>query len=504
MDNVDRTLRTAIEQAADGIVLTDLSGVIQYVNAAFEGMSGYARGEVIGRHVRLLKSGQHEAAFYRTLWATVCDGRVWSGTFVNRRKDGSLYEDQTVISPVRNEIGAVVGYLAAKRDVTAERQTQRRLHQAQRLDALGRLAGGVAHEFNNVLMTIVGHAEILEQRLCQARGASDEIAEIKGACDRAAAVTGQLLAFGRRRARDLTVVDVNQTVLDLEKMLRRLLTDDIRLTVVTNPRPALVRVEVGQIEQIVTALAVRAQDVMPAGGTFTVAVGDAESAPSDGASASAPHRMTGGIAVRVADTGFALAGEALDRIFEPFSSSARQPWESGLALATAYALIAQTGGDVSVQSAPGRGTTFTICLPPAASDDAPAAAEPRKPRRLAGSETVLLVEDEDGVRDLVRAGLARLGYRVIDAPNAATALERAAAQPGRIDLLITDVVMPGMSARELADRLLAMHPAAKVVYMSGYSDAAIGDREVPARGAAFLRKPFTMEALARQVREVLD
>ncbi len=503
MDNVDGTLRTAIEQAADGIVLTDLSGVIQYVNAAFEGMSGYARGEIIGRHVRLLKSGEHDAAFYRTLWATVCDGRVWSGTFVNRRKNGCLYEDQTVISPVRNRTGAVAGYLAAKRDVTAERQKERRLHQAQRLDALGRLAGGVAHDFNNVLMTIMGHAEMLEQRLCQARGVSDEIAEIREACGRAAALTRQLLAFGRRQRRDLTVVDVNQTVLDLEKMLRRLLTDDIRVAIVTNPQPALVRVEVGQIEQLVMALAVRAREVMPAGGTFTVAVGDAESTPSDGASASAPHGRTGKIALRVADTGFAVAGEALDRIFEPFTSSAHQPWESGLALATVYALIVQSGGDISVQSAPGRGTAFTVRLPAAASEDSPGAAEARAPRRLAGSETVLLAEDEEGVRDLVRRGLTRLGYRVIDAPDGATALERAATQPGRIDLLITDVVMPGMTARELADRLLAMHPAAKVVYMSGYSEGTIGDKDAPERGAPFLRKPFTMEALARRVREVL-
>ena len=202
MDNMDGALKTAVEQCADGMVLTDVSGVIRYVNAAFEGMSGYARGELLGRHVRLLKSGHHPAEFYRTLWATLCDGRVWSGTFLNRRKDGRLYEDQTTISPVRNGAGSVVGYLAAKRVVTAEWQRERRFGQAQRLDAIGRLAGGVAHDFNNVLMTIMGHAEMLERRLGRAGVSSDELVEIKRACDRAALLTRQLLAFGRRQARE--------------------------------------------------------------------------------------------------------------------------------------------------------------------------------------------------------------------------------------------------------------------------------------------------------------
>jgi len=503
MDSTDTTLKAAVEQAADAIMLTELSGVIEYVNAAFEQVSGYARGEVLGRHVRLLKSGQHEATFYRTLWMTLCQGQVWSGIFVNRRKDGRLYEDQTVISPVRNAGGLVVGYLAVKRDVTVERQNELQRRQAQKLDAIGRLAGGVAHDFNNALMTIMGHAEMLEHRLSKTGGLSEEIAAIKGACDRAASLTRQLLAFGRRQVRDLVVVDANRAVLGLERMLRRLLGDDIRISLVPCPRPALVRFEAGQIEQIIMALAVRAREVMPSGGTFAVTVCGAESAPSDDDSASVPHEIAGGVVVRVADTGFAGDSDALDRIFEPFSSSMRQPCESGLSLATAYALLAQCGGHIAVRSAPGDGTEFTICLPPAAPDDASTVANVRDLRSLAGTETVLLVEDEDGVRELMRAGLSRLGYRVIDAPDGGTALERAVAQTGGIHLLITDVVMPGMDARELAERMLALHPAVKVIYMSGYSEAAIGDQGVSERGAAFLRKPFTAEALARRVREVL-
>ncbi|MBP1774986.1 MAG: domain S-box-containing protein [candidate division NC10 bacterium] len=503
MDNIEATLKAAVEQAADAIMLTELSGVIQYVNAAFERVSGYARSEVLGRHVRLLKSGQHGAAFYRTLWMTLCQGQVWSGIFVNRRKDGRLYEDQTVISPVRNEGGSVVGYLAVKRDVTVERQKELQRRQAQKLDAIGRLAGGVAHDFNNALMTIMGHAEMLEHRLSQTGGSSEEITEIKGACDRAASLTRQLLAFGRRQVPDLVVLDANRAVLGLEKMLRRLLGEDIRVSLVPSPRPALVRFEVGQIEQIIMALAVRASEVMPSGGTFAVTVCGAETESLDDESAPVPQEIAGGVVLRVADSGFTLDRDALDQIFEPFSSSVRQPWESGLSLATAHALVSQCGGHISVRSAPGDGSEFAISLPRAAPDGASTVANVRDLRSLSGSETVLLADDEDGVRESVRAGLSRLGYRVIDAPDGATAMERAAAQTGRIHLLITDVVMPGMSARELAERMLALQPAIKVIYMSGYSDAAIGDHGVSERGAAFLRKPFTAEALARRVREVL-
>lgn len=503
MDNLDGTLTAAVEQAADVFLLTDLSGVIRYVNAAFQWVSGYAPAEVLGRHVRLLKSGQHAPAFYRTLWATLCQGQTWSGTFVNRRKDGRLYEDRTTISPVRNDEGSVVGYLAVKRDVTDERQSELQRRQAQRLDAIGRLAGGVAHDFNNALMSIMGHAEILERRLTQTGGSPEEIVEIKAACDRAATLTRQLLAFGRRKVRDLTVLDANRAVLGLEKMLRRLLGEDIRVSLVPSPRAALVRFEVGQIEQIVMVLAARAREAMPSGGTFAVTVCDAESGASGVDSACLPCGPDGAIAVRVADTGLVVDKDTLERIFEPFSSSVLQPWESGLSLATASALVAQCGGRIFAQSAPGAGTVFTICLPPAVSDREITTSDLRGARSLSGTETVLLAEDEDSVRAAVRDGLTRLGYRVIDAADGATALERAAAQTGKIDLLVTDVVMPGLSARELAERLLVSHPGLKIIYMSGYSDAAIGDPDASSRGAVFLRKPFSAEALARRVREVL-
>jgi len=501
MDHLDGTLRAAVEQAADVFLLTDLAGVIRYANAAVQRVSGYAPGEILGRHVRLLKSGRHDPAFYRTLWTTLCQGQVWAGTFVNRRKDGRLYEDHTTISPVRNDEGSVVGYLAVKRDVTDERRAKLQRRQAQTLDAIGRVAGGVAHDFNNALMTIMGYAEMLEHRLAPTGGSPEAIVEIKAACDRAASLTRQLLAFGRRKVRDLTVLDANRAVLGLEKMLRRLLGEEIRVSLAASPRTALVRFEVGQIEQIIMALAARAREAMPSGGTLTVTVCDAESGASDSRSTAFPPGLDGEIAVRVADTGVTLDEDALERIFEPFSSSVLQPWGSGLSLATAYAMVTQCGGRIFAQGAPGGGTVFTICLPRAFSDPETTAPDLRPSRSRSGTETVLLAEDEAGVRAAVRDGLTRLGYRVIDAPDGATALLRAA-ETGKIDLLITDVAMPGMSARELTERLLVSHPGLKVIYMSGHTDAAIGDPETWGGGAVFLRKPFTAEALARRVREL--
>lgn len=504
MDNTSVGLEMAVGQADDAIMVTDLSGVIRYVNSAFERLSGYSPAEVVGRHVRILKSDKHDAAFYRHLWETLSRGEVWRGIFLNKRKDGRLYEDETAIAPVRNDAGAVVSYVAVKHDVTADRQRERLFRQDRVTEAIGRLAGGVAHDFNNALMTIMGYAEMLEARLAETAASSEEIAEIKAACDRAASLTRQLLAFGRRQVRDLVVVDLNRVVVGLEKMLRRLLGAQIDLAIVPYPAPTLVRFEFGYFEQIMMTLAVRAREAMPAGGAFTIAIADHAPWP---AAAEVPPPSDGGegwAEVRVTDTGLGIDADAQTRIFEPFSSGRPQPWEAGLGLAVVHEMIRQSGGRIRVHSAPGEGTTFTMALPRVAPDDASLIPTPRQLQSARGTETVLLAEDEEGVRDLVRVGLTRLGYRVIEAPDGATALGRAAMHGGSIDLLITDLVMPGMSGRELADRLVALYPEAKVVYMSGYSDDFLGDQGVYGRGSVFLQKPFTPEAVARTVRQIFD
>jgi CheY-like chemotaxis protein len=343
----------------------------------------------------------------------------------------------------------------------------------------------------------MGHTEMLECRLSETGASYEEIAEIKAACDRAASLTRQLLAFGRRQIREPVVVDVNQLLAGLGKMLRRLLGEHITLEVVACPHPALVRFEMGQIEQIIMTLAVRAREAMPAGGAFTIAV-DAPVPGSPNGEAIPPSE--GWTEVRVIDTGSGIPADAQARIFEPFCSGKPQSWEEGLGLAAAHEMIRQSGGRIVVSSVPGEGTTFRISLPCVTPEDVSLVPTIREPQPLRGTETILLAEDEDAVRDLVRVGLSRLGYRVLDAPDGALAMERAAIHGGPIDLLMTDMVMPGMSGRELADRLVALHPQAKVIYMSGYPDETLGDQGVWKRGEVFLQKPFTPEAVARAVR----
>jgi PAS domain S-box-containing protein len=503
MEQVRVTLETAVEQADDVIMLTDPCGVIQYVNGAFERVSGHARADVLGRHVRILKSGNHDAAFYRNLWETLTRGQIWRGTFVNQRKDGRLYEDETVISPVRSDSGRLIGYLAVKHDVTTEQQTERQRRQAQHMmEIIRRVAGGVAHDVNNALMSIVGNIEMLECRAAEAGEPQEEIAEMREACERAAAVMRQLLVFGRRQVGRPVAVDVNRVVAGLEKMLRRLLGGDIALTVVSSAGPARALFAVEQIEQILIALALRASDIMmPGDGTVTITVCDSDGGAPGSGMASSSGADARWVEIRVADSGVVLDADAQARVLEGSAVDRSPSWATGLSLAGICELMQRSGGRVAVTSARGQGTTFTIQLPVA-----PGADEEAHPgsRGLFGSETILVAEDEDAVRDLVRLGLSGYGYVVLDAPDGATALARAAAHGGPIDVLVTDVMMPGINGYELAAHLLALHPTAKVIYMSGYPDERLLGEGVSRPGAAFLRKPFTPEVISRMVRAVLD
>ena len=363
-------LDVAFEEAQDVILITDLAGVIHYVNSAFDRVTGYAREEVIGHHARMLKSGKHDAAFYRNLWRTLSDGHVWHGTFLNRRKDGRLYEDATVISPVRNDAGSVMGYLAVKRDVTGERERERQLLHVRTMEALSRVAGGMAHDFNNALMTIMGHIEMLEARLGEAEGSNEEIVEIKAACDRVASLTRQLLAFDPRARGELAVLDASRVVAGLEKMLRRLLGEDIELVVNPGSGPALVRFEVGKIEQILLDLAVREREGMPTGGTFTVTVCEPESQPSNGSMLPVAEDIGNWTEVRVTGTGLGLDAQCLAWCREPGESETVPPWAAGLGLGTVPEAIWRSGGRMTARSGPGEEMTITIHLRRAAPDRA--------------------------------------------------------------------------------------------------------------------------------------
>src|SRR5512141_1254244 len=498
-------LTMAVEQAGESIVVTDTRGTIQYVNPAFERITGFDRMEVIGQNTRILKSGRQDKAFYDVLWQTLRRGEVWRGTFLNLRKDGTLYEEDAVISPVRDPSGRMVNYVAVKRDVTDVRRMEEQLRQSQKMEAVGRLAGGVAHDFNNLLTAISGYSDLLLHRLPEYSTLRRDVEETRKAGDRAATLTHQLLAFSRRQLLQPKVQDMNTVVKNMGQMLRRLVGEDIVLSTDLSPSLPRVKADPGQIEQVIVNLALNARDAMPDGGRITIAPADADLSR---AYAVAPPGVRPGphVLLSVADTGHGMDEETQAHLFEPFFTTKERGKGTGLGLATVYGIVQQSDGHIRVNSAADSGSTFLIYLPrvEAPENGGQGADRPPLPRPSPGTETVLLAEDEDAVRQFAREILSGNGYRVLEAGNGREALLLSEAHRGEIHLLLTDVAMPKMSGRELAERILPLRPELRILYMSGYTDDAILRRGVVEDGIPFLQKPFTPEGLARKVREVLD
>jgi two-component system cell cycle sensor histidine kinase/response regulator CckA len=495
-------LSLAVEQAAEAIVVTDAEGSIAYVNPAFETVTGYRRQEVIGQNPRILKSGKQDAQFYRTLWGTLTRGDAWTGRFTNRRKDGALYEAEAVISPVRDGAGRIVNFVAVQRDITRERQLEEQVRQSQRIEAVGRLAGGVAHDFNNLLTIISGYSDLLLDRLGPEHPQRSHVNEIRKAADRAASLTRQLLAFSRRQVLTPQVVDLNSVIANLHNMLRRLIGEDIELLHIPGANLGLVRVDPGQIEQVILNLIVNARDAMPQGGKITIETGNA--VLDEGyAGGHFPIKSGPYVGLAVSDTGCGMAPEVQAHIFEPFFTTKEQGKGTGLGLAMVYGIVKQSGGYIWVYSEVERGTTFKIHLPRVELNLEPVEA-PRRAVGRTGTETILLVEDEASVRSLVCGVLEQGGYKVLLARNGEDALVVSEQHKGPIHLLLTDVVMPEMGGPALADHLRPFHRTMKILYMSGYTDDAIVRHGVLGSSAAFLQKPFTPDVLAQKVREVLD
>ena len=382
------------------------------------------------------------------------------------------------------------------------RRAEEQLEASQRLEAVGRLAGGVAHDFNNLLSVIVTYTSFALDQLREDDPARADLEEVRKAGQRAAMLTRQLLAFSRKQLLSPDVLSLNRVVSGIEGMLRRLLGEDIDIVVRLADDLAAVVADPGQLEQVVMNLAVNARDAMPAGGTLTLETRNVE-LDADYAAQHAGVEPGPFVLLAVSDTGTGMEPSVREHIFEPFFTTKPRGKGTGLGLSTVYGIVKQSGGNVWVYTEPGRGTTFKIYLPRV--DDPPAEVQPRaiaEPSR--GRETVLVVEDEDAVRRLAERILRQAGYAVLSAPNGADALRLCGATGARVDLLVTDVVMPGMSGRELAEHLGRLCPGLRVLYMSGYTDEAIVHHGVLDPGTAFVSKPFTAPDLARRVRQVLD
>jgi PAS domain S-box-containing protein len=495
-------LAKAVEQSGETIVITDVDGAIVYTNPAFEKTSGYRREEVVGQNARILKSGKQDAEFYRQMWAVLTQGEVWSGRLVNARKDGTLFEEHATISPVRDSAGKVVNFVAVKRDVTNETRLEQQLFQSQKMEAVGRLAGGVAHDFNNLLGVIVGYGEIVHRRLSGEDPLKGKVEQILKAAERAAGLTRQLLAFSRKQVLQPKILDLNVVVSDMEEMLRRLIGEDVELETRLDLHLGSARADPGQTGQVLMNLVVNARDAMPEGGRLIIETGNAE-LDAGYATTHSPTRLGRYVMLAVTDTGSGMDEATQARVFEPFFTTKEVGKGSGLGLSTVYGIVRQSEGYVWVYSEVGVGTTIKVYLP-RVDEDAPLAREERPGPLLGGTETVLLVEDEALLRELLREGLEGNGYSVLTARDGTEALQIAEAHAGPIQIMVTDVIMPGMSGPKTVELVVRQRPEMKVLYISGYGDESVVRHGLGGPGRAFLSKPFGPEVLLRRVRESLD
>jgi PAS domain S-box-containing protein len=494
-------LTSALEQTAESILVTTTDGIVVFVNAALERISGYSRSDIVGRTPRIMRGGRHDASFYEDMWRRLRSGEAWQGVLVNRRADGALYEIEATISPVRDPSGQIAYFVEVARDATHERELEAQLRQIQKMDAIGRLAGGIAHDFNNIVTVIGGYAELLEGSI-EDEGMRADLAQVQAAARRAASLTRQLLAFSRHQMLQARVIDLREVVAGLEPMLRRLIGEDVELRIELSPEPAVALADPNQLGQVLMNLVVNARDAMPTGGqvTITAAPVTLDDAFVQGHLGARPGRHA---MIAVEDNGVGMDEATRSRVFEPFFTTKDPGKGTGLGLATVYGIVKQSGGNVWVESAPGAGTTILVHLPHV---EGPVTRPVRASGRpsASGTETILLVEDNLALRRLTARMLGRHGYEVLEAQDGRAALRLARAHTGPIHLLITDVVMPKMNGPMVAERLTVIRPDTRVMFMSGYADSTSVHLGLIQPGVAILDKPFSEDDLVTAVRSALD
>ena len=496
-------LASIIDSSEDAIISKNLDGIIASWNKGAERLYGYTPEEAVGKHISLLAPRDRQHEIPEILQRIAGGESVEHHESVRVTKDGRHLNVSISVSPLRDAKGDVIGASAIARDVTAQKRAEGQIHQSQKMEAIGRLAGGVAHDFNNILGIISACTEFLRDRIDHAAEPLHYVDNIKKATERGSALTRQLLAFSRTSAIQPCILDLNERLRDIGKLLRPLMGDDVEILIVSKSPSAVVEADPGQLDQIVVNLAVNARDAMPRGGKFIL---ETRATKFDEAFAEQHQAMPAGeyVVLAVSDTGAGMDEATVSRIFEPFFTTKEVGKGTGLGLATVYGIVKQSAGHILVYSEPGHGTTFKIYLPSADHKIGLVSkpeAETVAPKRQ--GTTILLVEDDEIMRGLTRQMLQEHGYTVVEADDGKSALEWVESQNGPIDLLLTDVVMRRMSGPELVDRLNATHPNLKVVYMSGYTGELIAEREVLKRGITLLEKPFSRTALLNTIHTTL-
>jgi PAS domain S-box-containing protein len=494
-------LSTAINQTIEAVIITDAQGIIQYVNPAFETITGYLKNDIIGQNPRILKSGRQEDAFYRDLWNTISSGQTWTGRFINKRKNGSLYTEDATISPMRDSTGSITNYVAVKRDVTVELNKEEEYRQAQKMETVGQLAGGVAHDFNNILQAILGFSELLLSTLKPETSEYRNVAEIKKATSRATDITRQLLTFSRKQPVDKKQIDINSIIQDTDVLLQILLGDKIQRTFDLAQDLPPINADFGQMTQVIMNLAINARDAMPEGGRLTISTETVKLDPSD--LSVIPESQPGEfVCLAMTDTGCGMNQGVKDHLFEPFFTTKEPGKGTGLGLAGIYGIIKKHNGWITVYSEENHGTTFKVYLPTSHIDES-SAVRPDKQKETR-REHILLVEDDLALSNLVISLLQDAGYQTSVAGSAEEALVLFNREQAKFDMLFSDIVLAGETGIELADRIRETHPALPILLYSGYRDQRERWSNLNSKGYHFLQKPFTVTSLLAAVYDTLN
>ena len=491
-----------MEDAAEAILITDFNGTIEYVNKACERMTGYEKDELLGHNPRIFKSGGHEEAFYAEMWENIKAGKIWSGRLMNQRKDGVLYHAEATISPVKDPSGKIVNFVGIQRDITEQLELSKQLSQAQKMEAVGTLAGGVAHDFNNVLQVALGYSDLILADEDLPQRYRTDLQKIHQSARQGADLVQRLLTFSRKTDIKPQPINLNFRVKDLGKMLERTIQKMIEIQLSLTDNLATINADPTQVDQILMNLAVNARDAMPEGGKLIIktqnVIVDEESARTH--LDAEPGRY---VLLTVSDTGTGMDKETLEHIFEPFYTTKAAGEGTGLGLAMVHGIVKQHGGHIRCYSEPGHGTAFSIYFPALISD--------REQEEIlvkvmpqGGSETILLVDDEQLIRDLGSRILTKAGYRVIIASNGKEALETYKTQSDDIALVILDLIMPEMGGKHCLEGVLSLNPSAKVIIASGFSADGPTKDALAVGAKGFVNKPYNIRQVLEVVREVLD
>jgi PAS domain S-box-containing protein len=499
-----RRLGTAIEQAAEAICVTDADWVVQYVNPAFEKMTGYAGEEIVGQPAGILKSNKHDDDFYHKVWETLARGDAWSGRIVNRKKDGTLYHAEAMASPVRDKSGVILNYVNIHRDIGNEIRLERELLQARKMEAIGTLAGGIAHEFNNILGVIVGYTELALNKSLEIPGLRHDLTRVKDAGLRAAELVRQILTYSRRTGQERKPLPIVPTVKEALKLLRSVLpsTIEIRREITLDAERSVVESNSTEIHQILMNLCSNAAHAMQAeGGILDVKLWDAANDPA--LLSKHPDLKDGAyVCLSVTDTGHGIPSYILERVFDPFFTTKNPGEGTGLGLSVVQGIVSSLGGRILIDSEQDRGTTFHVLFPIMEADTPPAIEETVVLRT--GTERVLFVDDDEALADAGKGILESLGYNVTVSTDSIRALEAFRRRPAAFDLVITDMTMPRMTGADLAKEFFRIRPEIPVIILTGFSEKMDAEKARSLGIHGFLMKPIVMEDFAELIRKVLD